>query len=145
MKKTCVLSLMFIMLTPSLVFAQTSRANSSAADTSWQQFFTAFRSAVRKRDRAGLKGMMSSSLEYCSDNVSPSKAIEYLDGNKGQGWQLLNRAIAGGSVPYKRPGLRVQSRVAPTKGGSDSYGGWWATFELRNGRWVWTSFVCAGE
>lgn len=125
--------------------APRGQAGTSAQNGNWDEFWNAFRTAVQKRDRVALKAMMPSTLEYCSDNVPPSKAIQYLDGSKGQGWQLLNRAIAGGTAPYRRPGLRVQARVAPSNGGSDSYGGWWAVFELRNGRWLWTSFVCAGE
>lgn len=65
---------------------------SAAAEKSWSSFFTAFRRAVRKRDRAALKKMMAKNVHYdCCDQSHPSgdfrlALFERLDQNRN-GWR----------------------------------------------------------
>ncbi len=66
MKKTRILSLLLCLLIPSLAFTQNSRIRNAAADRSWQQFYTTFRSAMNNRDRTALRRLMSSEAAFFS-------------------------------------------------------------------------------
>ena len=55
MKFSRIVILLLALLTPHVVRAQ----NNIAAERAWKPFIDAFRTAVKKRDRAALKGMMA--------------------------------------------------------------------------------------
>ncbi len=58
MTKTRILFLLLFLLIPSLTFAQKSRSNLTAANASWQSFYTTFLAAVKKRDTKTMLRMM---------------------------------------------------------------------------------------
>lgn len=99
MKKTRIISLMFLLFIPSLAFAQTSRSkNIAAANRSWPSFIAAFRTAVKKHDRATLRGMIATPfICQCEGGPinSPDKVIRWLEREKL--WGQLQREVAPGA------------------------------------------------
>ena len=61
MKKTRVLMLAFCLLIPASGFAQTSAANKS-----WNSFWTKFSTAVNKKNRVAMKSLMASERDFFS-------------------------------------------------------------------------------
>jgi hypothetical protein len=95
MKKTHILSLMLLLLIPSLAFAQTSSSKDvAAANRSWPSFIAAFRVAVKKRDRVALKKMIAIPFITQVDGElnSPEDVFKWLDGTKS--WGDLQKAVA---------------------------------------------------
>jgi hypothetical protein len=121
MKKTRILSLLLCLLIPSLAFTQNSRTRNAAADRSWQQFYTAFRSAVNNRDRVALRRLMSSERRLMSSEAAffsggggetRDQWIQMIDERRA--WQELQRSVASGTVPYneaRRPGRITRNRA----------------------------------
>ena len=135
-----------------LVAANTFAANNKAvADRAWKPFFTAFRTAVKKRDRTVLRTMMSSDF-FSSPGNDPGidAAFKYWDDAGGQGWRTFNRVLNQGTVPMaawwdhgaKR---KYISRVAPPAANirrniDHAVIDYYAFFEFRDGRWYCTIF-----
>jgi hypothetical protein len=95
MKKTCILSLILLLLIPSLAFAQTSGSKDvAAANRSWPSFIAAFRVAVKKRDQVTLRKMIQIPFVTQVDGElnSPDEVFKWLDLDNG--WAELQRAVA---------------------------------------------------
>lgn len=114
-----------------------------SGDAQWTSFQKAFRDAVQKRDRRTLKGMMSMSFQFSSEDMSPDQAFTFLDAQRGKAWISLNGVVAKGAVPYKSPSSSRPSRIAPPIAAKNpNYDSWRAIFELgKDGRWRWVAFV----
>ncbi|MFN2455906.1 MAG: hypothetical protein ABR577_16980 [Pyrinomonadaceae bacterium] len=122
------------------------RSQNPTVNGDFATFYTAFRSAVRRRDRAALRGMMSNPIEYSlanPSNITPDRMFGFLDYKGGQGWLALERTLAKGTQPYKLPNSRRPARVAKnSSSGVDE----WVIFELSSdGQWKWVSYVFPGD
>lgn len=108
MKKRCIITLIFLLLIPSVAFAQTSRSRSGAAtaNRSWAGFITAFRAAVQKRDRAALSRMIAIPFVTQVDGEldSAAKVFKWLD--QDNGWNELQKEV--------RPGAKFTDLGGPT-------------------------------
>src|SRR5712692_5679347 len=122
-----------------------------AAERTWKPFFTEFRVAVKKRDRAALRKMMSSDF-FSSPGNDPGidAAFKYWDDANGQGWRAFNRTLNQGTVPMaawwdhgaKR---KYITRIAPPAANvrrniDHAHVDYYAFFEFRDGRWYCTIF-----
>ncbi len=147
MRFTRSILLAFLVLVPQLMFAHQSAA---AAERAWQPFFAAFRRAVKERDRAALREMMSDDFFSSGGNSSgPEAAFEFWDDPQVRGWAALEKVLAKGTVPkaawWNPSGGKYFGRVAPPaanirrnvkRGAVERY----AIFEFRDGRWYCTVF-----
>lgn len=120
----------------------------SVSQDSWDLFYKRFAEAVRKRDRAVLKDMMSVEFTYTfgptPDGDPRDNAFKDWNDPKENGWSNLDKVLVKGVVVYKR-NYKPLTRVAPPAARSEKYLGWRAFFELGDdGKWRWTSFV-AGD
>jgi hypothetical protein len=147
MKLSRLVVLFILIVTPNTFGAN----NKTAAERAWKPFFTTFRTAVKKRDRAALRTMMSSDF-FSSPGNDPGvdAAFKYWDDAIGQGWRAFNRVLTHGTVPMagwwdhgaKR---KYISRVAPPAANirrniDRELIDYYAFFEFRNGRWYCTIF-----
>jgi hypothetical protein len=151
MKRTLLVALSLLLLLPHAVAAQ----RASAADRAWGPFFTAFRAAVKRRDREALRRMMvrdfyfhSSGADENGDEDLRDEAFEFWAEPRVGAWEALEKVLAAGTVPntaMREPGNRRPSRVAPPAANdrraieSNSFE-WYAVFEFRAGRWYCTAF-----
>lgn len=123
----------------------------ASAERAWPSFFTAFRAAVRGRDRAALKGMMAPDFLFSlgggdSFGDMRDQAFAFWDAHDGRGWKSLDRTLARGAVPQarwwnhgglpERPG-RVAPAAANRRGNVDRERvDWYAVFVFHeDGRW----------
>jgi hypothetical protein len=122
-----------------------------SAKDAWNPFFTAFRTAVRNRDRAELRKMMSSDFFSSGGNDSGAEAaFQFWDDPNVSGWEAFNKVLARGTVPmaawWDAGGKRKYiSRVGPPAANVRrnmklQYVDWYAIFEFREGRWYCTIF-----
>jgi hypothetical protein len=110
---------------------------SAAAEKSWSPFFTAFRRAVQKRDRAALKKMMAKDVNYdCCDQSHPSgdfrlALFERLDQDRN-GWRDFDAELNETFIE------------SPTDDGLARHVGK-VVFEYRadEKRWLCTSYIAA--
>jgi hypothetical protein len=117
MTKTKTLSLLLILLVPSLTFAQASRSNSAAANASWQSFYTKFRVAVNKRDRAAMLRMMPDDFFDGGGGSTASEWLQFIDKNAKNGsWRDLQKSFAAGTVINKNWSKRIPTRVTKDNG-----------------------------
>lgn len=135
MKKVCVLSLLLVLSIPGVASAQT-RARNSGANQSWQQFYIAFRNAVRKRDKVALKRMMAvnfnsaAGISY-SESDARDAVLRDLD------WDSLNQLLSQGVGPIKKENGKAVRQAPPSLEST----GMVAFFELgRDGRWRWADY-----
>jgi hypothetical protein len=139
------------LLTPGFGSPQTS----TSAERAWKPFLTAFRAAVKKRDREALMKMMARDFYYLSSGGDENgnedtrdEAFEYWETSEIGAWEALDGALTKGTVPntaMREPGSRRPSRIAPPIANnpraikSRSFD-WYAVFEFRDGRWYCTAF-----
>jgi hypothetical protein len=151
MKRVLITALLLVLLAPQAASAQ----RAGAADRAWRPFISAFRSAVRKRDRAALRKMMAADFYYHSsggdengDADTRDEAFEYWAEPRLGAWQALEKVLAAGTArntAMREPGNRRPSRVAPPAANdrraieTNSFD-WYAVFEFRGGRWYCTVF-----
>jgi hypothetical protein len=130
MKKTRTVLLVLFLFVPALTFAQTSRTSNTAANKSWQKFYTSFRAAINKRDRTALKGMLSSPFDSGGGgDYSPNKWIKFIDDEKL--WSQLQKSVASGTKPYSY-------KERPSRITNDRY----LIFEFdADGRWRWVTVM----
>ena len=123
----------------------------ASAERAWPSFFTAFRAAVRGRDRAALKEMMAPDFLFSLGGGESSgdmrvQAFAFWDAHDGRGWKALDRVVAQGAVPqarwWNRGALPERpSRVAPAAANrrgdiERERVDWYAVFVFReDGRW----------
>lgn len=109
------LFLLLFLFVPSVALAQ------SAANKSWQPFWTKFSAAVTKKNRVALKGMISNQFECGGGFCSPNEWIQTID--KSKKWQRTQRSIKSGAKSNGK-----NRRIT-----NDDY----LYFEFENGRWLW--------
>ena len=125
--------------------------NKSPAERAWKPYFTAFRAAVRRRDRVALKKMMSADFFSSGGNdAGPDAAFEFWDGPHVRGWAAFNQVLSRGSVPMaawwdsgrtRKYISRVSPPAANIRRNIDAVTiDWYAIFEFRDGRWYCTIF-----
>jgi hypothetical protein len=115
MIKPRILLLLLLLLVPALTFAQTSRSNWAAANASWQSFYTEFRAAVNKRDRAALLRMMPDDFFDGGGGSTASEWLRLIDENAKNGsWRDLQKSFARGTV-IKRSWSRKGTPTRVTK------------------------------
>jgi hypothetical protein len=151
MKLAKVVLITLALLSPQLASAQTPRANRA-----WKPFFTAFRAAVKKRDKEALAKMMSREFYYLSsggdengNHDSRDEAFEYWDTSQVGAWEALDEVLAQGAVvntAMRETGATGPSRVAPPiannrKAIKARSFKWYAVFEFKGGRWYCTGFT----
>ncbi len=121
------------------------------AQRAWKPFFESFRATVRKRDRAALRGMLSTDFFSSGGNSEGAEAaFQFWDDPQVRGWDAFNRVLAQGTVAkaaWWNAGGKSKyiGRVAPpaanirrnVKRGAVH---WYAIFEFRDGRWYCTVF-----
>jgi hypothetical protein len=99
MAKARILLALFLLLVPCLTFAQKSRSNWAAANASWQEFYTAFRAAVNRRDRAAMLRMMPDDFFDGGGGETASEWLQFIDDNAKDGsWRDLQKSFAQGTV-----------------------------------------------
>jgi len=135
-----------------LIAAPTMRAanNNLTADRAWKPFFTSFRAAVKKRDRAALRTLMSADFFSSGGNSEGAEAAFTLwDDPHVRGWDAFNRVLSQGTVPkaawWNAGRSQYIGRVAPPAANirrnvKRGVINWYAIFEFRDGRWYCTVF-----
>ena len=142
--------LILVLLIVPVVPAQTG----SKAERAWKPFFTAFRTAVKNRDREALSKLMAKDFYYLSsggdDNGNKDtrdEAFEYWASTNIGVWEALEEALAKGAVvntAMREPGSRAPSRISPPlannkKAIKQHSFAWYAVFEFRGDRWYCTA------
>jgi hypothetical protein len=153
MKVSRITVLLLISLAPHPILAQ----RNGAANREWKPFFSAFRAAVKKRDREALKKMMVRDFYFSGgggddnqDGDSRDEAFQFWDNSHVRGWKAFDKVLAQGTVPMAAwwdDGERRKyvSRVAPPAANirrnmKRAAIDWYAIFEFRDGRWYCTVF-----
>ncbi|HYJ48086.1 MAG TPA: hypothetical protein VEV81_15855, partial [Pyrinomonadaceae bacterium] len=126
------------------------------AARTWPAFFAAFRSAVKRRDRAALKEMMDPEFQTGDGtNVmqgDPDEAFRLWDDPKILGWEAFDKVLARGAVPvalWQSPGGRPSEDISliapPAANVQRNYQRgvvkWYAYFSFREGQWKCTTFT----
>ncbi len=152
MKLRLVILMLLVISTPALCVGQTS----SRANRAWKPFFTAFRAAVKKRDREAVSQMMSRDFYYLSSGGDENgnqdtrdEAFEYWQTAGIGSWEELDKTLALGVVPnvaMREPGNSRPSRIAPPLANNrraiaNRSFHWYAVFEFRDGRWYFVAFT----
>lgn len=85
------LFLLVFLLVPSMSYAQ------SAANKSWKPFWTQFTVAVKSKNKAAVKRLMSSNfIDDLSGTSTGDEWLKMLDDNKLWGW--IQKSVAKGTV-----------------------------------------------
>lgn len=135
MTKTKIVSLLLFLLMPYLTFAQTSRSTWRAANASWQNFYTAFRAAVNKRDRAAMLRMMPDDFSDGGGGLTASEWLQFIDENAKNGsWRDLRKSFARGTVINRN----WSSKGIPTRVTKDN--GYYFEFRKDN-KWYFAGVV----
>jgi hypothetical protein len=125
----------------------------NAQSRNWDTFWPMLGDAVQKKDRGTLMKLMPSDFEYdcCSlgdedhNGDTRDDAFRWWSKSDVNGWNELNKALAGGAVAMTAWPDNVKGRqrkVSPPSANQSRYGGWLAIFELReDGRWYFVSFL----
>jgi hypothetical protein len=150
-ERTLMLTLSLFLLVPHAGAAQ----RAGAAERAWAPFFKAFRAAVKRRDRAALRGMMARDFYYHNsggdengDEDTRDEALDFWTEPRVSGWEALEKTLARGTAPntvLREKGNRRPSRVAPPAANSrraiESHSfEWYVVFEFREGRWYCVTF-----
>ena len=92
------LFLLVLMVVPPVAFSQ------SAAEKSWRPFWTQFSAAVRAKNKAAVKRLMSSERDFFSGGGGETRDqwLQMLDDNKL--WGLVQKSVAKGVIPYNESG-----------------------------------------
>ena len=135
MGKTRILFLLLFLLFPSLTFSQTARSKSAAANASWQGFYSAFRAAVNKRNRAAMLRMMPDDFFDGGGGSTASEWLRFIDENAKNGsWRDLQKSFAQGTVINRK----WSSKGVPTRVTKDNK----YYFEFRRDkRWYFAGVV----
>ena len=147
MKLSRIILISLLFFIPQTIYAQ----RKIVAAAAWKPFFTAFRAAVKNRDRDTLRKMMPSDFfSSAGNNAGPEAAFQFWDDPNVRGWEAFTKALARGTVPIgawwdagdKR---KYISRVAPPAANIRrnmklQRVDWYAVFEFRDDRWYCTIF-----
>jgi hypothetical protein len=152
MKLSRVIILVLALLAPQICLAQTA----TRAQRAWRPFFTAFRAAVKNRDKEALSKMMARDFYYLSSGGDENgnedtrdEAFEYWQTANVGSWKTLERVLAQGTVvntAMREPGNLRPSRIAPPLANNrraiqNRSFEWYAVFEFRDGRWYCVAFT----
>lgn len=131
-------------------------AQKQTADREWKPFFSAFRIAVKKRDRDALMSMMSRDFYYLSSGGDENgnedtrdEAFAYWENTGIGAWEALEKVLAQGTTTNKAlrdPDRTWPSRIAPPQANNrraiaNRSFPWYAIFEFRDGRWYCVAFT----
>src|SRR5215217_6879577 len=88
------LFLLMLMLVPPVTLSQ------SAAEKSWRPFWFQFSAAVRAKNKAAVKRLMSSERDFFSGGGGETRDqwLKMLDDNKL--WGLVQKSVAKGVMPH---------------------------------------------
>lgn len=128
-----------------------TREVKAAARKAWPAFFAEFRAAVKRRDRAALRKLMSD--PFNAPPNTPEDAFKQWDDPKVGGWVKLRRVLAQGAVMAGTPDEGDPEQERPTmisppvaERNARRYKGWWAAFEFReDGKWYCIQFVSPAD
>ena len=141
--------LLFVVL---LVAPTTFASNDKpTAQRAWKPFFAGFRRALKKRDRATLRTMMSADFFSSGGNSEGADAaFHFWDDPQLRGWDAFDHVLARGTVAqaaWWNSGHKSKyiSRVAPPaanirRNAKRGAVHWYAIFEFRDGHWYCTVF-----
>ena len=92
------LFLLLFLFVPSLSYAQ------SAAEKSWKPFWTQFSAAVKSKNKAAVKRLMSSENDFFSGGGGETRDewLKMLDESKL--WGLVQKSVTKGVVAYNEDG-----------------------------------------
>lgn len=102
MKKIHFLSISFlivVMLIPASAFAQ-----KSAADKSWNAFWTQFTSAVNKKSKPAVKRLMASENDFFSGGGGETRDQWLAMIERNRSWGDFQRSVKGGTKYYDYDG-----------------------------------------
>lgn len=118
MTKARIIFLSLFLIVPSLAFAQKSSSNWAAANASWQSFYTSFRAAVSRRDRAAMLRMMPDDFFDGGGGMTAGEWLQFIDENAKNGsWRDLQKSFARGTVLSRnRSNKGVPTRVTRDNG-----------------------------
>lgn len=131
-------------------YAATPRATPERA---WRPFYTKFRAAVRARDRRLLRELMAGDFYFSpgegeGDGDARDEALAFYDARGSAAWSALEKTLRRGVVRDARGNERPNrfGRVAPPAANDPRAArarsfDWYAVFEYREGRWLWTAFA----
>lgn len=124
---------------------QTKEAK-AAAQRTWPSFWAEVRLAIRRRDRAALRGLMSE--PFNGPPLTIADAFRQWDDPKVQGWQKLDAVIRLGTVIEDQsenddnPERIRPARIGPPAAARRGYKGWLAVFEFQeDGKWRFIQFT----
>lgn len=122
-----------------------SNSSNPSSNEDWNTFWDTFRSAMRKRDRLALRAMMPNNFEWTFMAYYRGERrdafFRSLDENRGSGWRALNALIVRGAVVGKDSTSQKPVRISPPPNNDPYVEECRASFEFKNGRWWWTSFL----
>lgn len=123
-----------------------TRTANAAAERAWRTFFPRFRNAVKRRDRAALRNMMSPEFLYSfGGDLDRDQALASWDESGDEAWRAFAAVLARGAVSRENAdteGRQIPSRIAPPAAKRNGYISWRAYFEYgADGRWRCTAFV----
>ena len=123
------LFLLLFLFVPSVSFAQ------SAAEKSWKPFWTQFNAAVKSKNKAAIKRLMSSEKDFrCGlDDTTRDEWLKGLDDNKWLG--EVQRSVVKSTKPYDN-GTRRPARITKDE---------WLIFEYIGGKWRFVGEEFLGE
>ena len=152
MRASLIIVLMLALLVPPATQAQ----GGVSAEREWRTFFSAFRAAVKKRDREVLKKMLARDIFFSGggddngDGDTRDEAFQLWDDPHVRGWEAFDKILSQGTVPkaaWWDGGRRRRhvSRVSPPAANirrnvRREAIDWYAIFEFRDGRWYCTIF-----
>ena len=119
-------------LISALVFSVTAQKPPSNAERTWPSFWSAFKVALKAKDKPALAKMMPDDFFDGGGGLTAREWLQYIDENERKGsWIELQRSMAQGTRVSKSA-KKLPTRVTKN---NDYY------FEFRNGRWYFAGVV----
>lgn len=127
--------LLLFLFVPSFISAQKK-------NDGFQSFYTKFRSAINKKDKAALKGFMASRLTWYQDG---ELSREEVFRNIGQAswsdfWRVAKKAVAQKAKPCKKSNCENRSGYY-VSAGIPSFQLFMLFEKTSNGNWYWTGLL----
>jgi hypothetical protein len=126
MKKRLILTLVLFLFVPSLAFAQNPRSTRAQADKAWPVFWRQFTTAIKRKDRVALKGLMASEREFFSGGGGETRD-QWIEMT---GWKKLQTVLVIGTMPFNE--VRNPARITKDRG---------LIFEYIRRRWRFTGIM----
>lgn len=113
MKTHHIIAAVFLLLSASATFAQTSSATNADASRSWPSFWRQITTAINKKDRVALRKMMPDDFFDGGGGSTPSEWLQYVAENERKGsWRDIQKSFAKGTVVNKNwPSKGIPTRV----------------------------------